>query len=185
MSKKILIVEDSQDTRTQLANVLLSEKYEVIEAHDGEDGLSKLKSNPDVNLIISDFYMPSMNGLDMCQKIKNEVEFQKIPLMMLTTESSDELRSRGKDVGVLAWIVKPFCASGILNAINLVLTGKIRLNEKGLSLFQDPEMEKNKGQSPIEDRLLQLEKENRLLKEKLQAAGLKEKLNEVQIKKIG
>ncbi|MBF0441495.1 MAG: response regulator [Oligoflexales bacterium] len=180
MPKKILVVEDSQDTRRQLAKVLVSENYEVVEACDGEDGLSKLKGNSDVSLIISDLYMPLMNGLEMCQKIKTDAELRKIPILMLTTESSDELKARGKSVGVLAWIVKPFSARGIVNAVNLIATTKIKAGEKELPVFLDPEIAKNQSESGgTEDKVLQLERENRLLKEKLQASFLKEKVKKI------
>lgn len=114
---KILIVDDSETQRFQLKKELEKASHLTIEACDGADGLSKLKENPDVQLIVCDVNMPVMDGLTMCSKISEMAGFQGIPVFMLTTEASAELRDRAKKVGVRAWITKPFNPEKLLAAV--------------------------------------------------------------------
>ena len=90
---KILIVDDSETLRIQLKETLEKEDYTVIEGIHGKDGLDKARENPDIKLIITDFNMPHMNGVDMVAKIKEIPELAKIPVFMLTTEATPELKT--------------------------------------------------------------------------------------------
>lgn len=105
---KILIVDDSETLRVQLKNLLSSKGHTVVEGADGVRGLEMVKKNPDVSLIICDLNMPNMDGVTMCLKISEDATLNKIPIFMLTTEASNELKEKGKKAGVRAWINKPF-----------------------------------------------------------------------------
>ncbi len=114
---KILVVDDSSTVRNEVSGFLSSNGLEVITANDGKDGISKLKSNPDIKLILSDVNMPIMDGLTMAEKIRSELGNSSVNIIMLTTESSDAMKNRGKAAGVKGWIVKPFNGPGALPGI--------------------------------------------------------------------
>ena len=118
---KILIVDDSETLRLELKTFLESLGHSVVEAESGPDGLEKIGQNTDVNLLISDFNMPGMDGISMCKKIKDDPQFAKLPIFMLTTESTPELKSVGKEAGVMAWIVKPFSTTKLKTVLDKIL----------------------------------------------------------------
>ena len=106
--EKILIVDDSETIRSQLRTLLEEEGYQIIEAEDGTIGLELASSNEDIQLIICDFNMPEMDGITMTKKVKEIKHFKDLPIFMLTTESTVELKKLGKEAGIMAWIVKPY-----------------------------------------------------------------------------
>lgn len=108
MTKKVLIVDDSRTIRQQVNFTLTKGGFQVVEAEDGKDGIDKLKSNPDVAMIISDVNMPNMGGLEMVEAIQNDAGVTHPPIVMLTTEGSGDLVDRAKKAGAKGWIVKPF-----------------------------------------------------------------------------
>lgn len=115
---KILIVDDSETLRVQLKNLLSSKGHTVVEGEDGVRGLDTLKKNTDVGLIICDLNMPNMDGVTMCIKISEDPALNKIPIFMLTTEASNELKEKGKKAGVRAWINKPFDEAKLIAVID-------------------------------------------------------------------
>lgn len=116
MAKKILIVDDSKTIRQQVSFTLTKGGYEVVEAEDGNDGLAKLKGNPDVAMIISDVNMPNMDGLQMVEKMKENGSI--VPVVMLTTEGAAELIERAKAAGAKGWLVKPFKPEQLVAAVS-------------------------------------------------------------------
>jgi two-component system chemotaxis response regulator CheY len=87
---------------------------DVITAVDGKDGLAKLKADPNIKLVVCDVNMPNMDGLTMVEKIRGELGNKSVHLIMLTTESSPNMKERGKAAGVKGWIVKPFKGPAVL-----------------------------------------------------------------------
>lgn len=120
---KILIVDDSETIRIQLKTDLTSNgsNYDVIEAHDCLNGLEVLNDNKDVNLIICDVNMPEMDGLSMCEEVHKDESLNSIPIIMLTTQCSDEMKARGKENGDIAWITKPHKPKMLLGGIKKIL----------------------------------------------------------------
>lgn len=118
---KILIVDDSESQRFQLKQDLAGAGYEVIEGCDGNDGFEKLQQNPDVALLIADVNMPGLDGISMCSKIHQTGKFVGLPIFMLTTEASPELKQSAKQFGVRAWITKPFVAAKLIEAAGKVI----------------------------------------------------------------
>ena len=118
---KVLIVDDSQMFREELRSILESAGYSVVEACDGFDGLQKAKANDDVDMILCDFNMPEMNGIQMVPLVKEMPAYENTPVFFLSTESSPELKVHAKEVGVTAWIIKPFIAEKLLECIEKVL----------------------------------------------------------------
>jgi len=107
MAKTIMIVDDSASTRQLASIVLRHEGYELIEACDGIDALSKLEGRK-VHLIISDVNMPNMDGITFVKAVRNLPEHRFAPIVMLTTGFLKATREQAREAGVKAWMVKPF-----------------------------------------------------------------------------
>ncbi|MCZ8072830.1 two-component system response regulator [Paucibacter aquatile] len=110
----VLVVDDSNTMREIVAGYLSQNGFQVAVATDGRDGLLQLRSDPGIKLIVSDVNMPNMDGLTMAEKIRKELGNKDVRIIMLTTEDNPAMRSRGKDVGVTGWIVKPFRGDAVL-----------------------------------------------------------------------
>ena len=118
---KILIVDDSAMLRDMLIYALNEGGYEdVIDAVNGVEGLKKAKQEQ-FDLVISDVNMPEMNGLDMIKEIRKLPNYTKVPILVLTTERSEEMKQKGKQAGATGWIVKPFVPNQLLKIVNIVL----------------------------------------------------------------
>jgi two-component system, chemotaxis family, chemotaxis protein CheY len=120
---QILVVDDSAAIRNEVASFLKSNGFNVESAVDGKDGLSKLKADSGIKLVISDVNMPNMDGLTMAEKIRSELGNQTVNIIMLTTENDPNMKNRGKAAGVKGWIVKPFNGSNALGAIQKLVAG--------------------------------------------------------------
>ena len=116
MSKIILIVDDSRTIRQQVGFTLTKEGYTVVEAADGQEGLTKLKEN-EVSMIISDVNMPNMDGLEMVEQIRKIEAYKVVLIIMLTTESSGDKVERAKKAGASGWLVKPFNPEQLVGAV--------------------------------------------------------------------
>lgn len=120
MGKSILIVDDSMTLRQTLAIALRSGGYEVTEAVDGKDALSKLDGRK-FNLIISDVNMPNLDGISFVKQAKTLPAYRFTPILMLTTEGDEKKKQEGKAAGVKAWIVKPFQPPTLLDAVSKLI----------------------------------------------------------------
>jgi two-component system, chemotaxis family, chemotaxis protein CheY len=117
MAKTILIVDDSSSLRTVVKLALTRAGYEVLEAADGLEGLSRLDQGARVNLIVSDVNMPRMDGIAFLRKLKEHARHKFTPVIMLTTEGQDTKKEEGRAAGAKAWIVKPFNPPQLLDAV--------------------------------------------------------------------
>lgn len=120
---QILVVDDSAAIRNEVAAFLKTNNFSVETAVDGKDGLSKLKNDSAIKLVISDVNMPNMDGLTMAEKVRSELGNQTVNIIMLTTENDPNMKNRGKAAGVKGWIVKPFNGSSALGAIQKLVAG--------------------------------------------------------------
>ena len=116
MSKTILVVDDSASLRQVVNLALASAGYDVIEAVDGVDALTKLDGRK-VHLIISDVNMPNMDGITLVREIKQRADYKFTPIIMLTTESQEDKKAQGQAAGARAWVVKPFQPAPMLAAV--------------------------------------------------------------------
>lgn len=119
---KIMAVDDSPTMRRIIINTLKRAGYEdVIEASDGKDALAKMAVEKP-NFIITDWNMPEMDGLTFVTKIREAVEFQNIPILMVTTRSVKEDIVEAMKAGVTSYIVKPFTPATLKSKIEQVLS---------------------------------------------------------------
>jgi two-component system chemotaxis response regulator CheY len=118
--KKILTVDDSASMRAMVVFTLRGEGYEVAEAVNGKEGLDKAKAD-NFDLIISDVNMPIMNGIEFVTNVRKEEKYRFTPILMLTTESGNDLKQQGKSAGATGWIVKPFDPQKLIAVVKKVL----------------------------------------------------------------
>ncbi len=123
MAKTILIVDDSASLRRVVQIALTGAGYEVIEASDGKDALAKISklAGKKLHLIISDVNMPNMNGIEFVTEVKKDPSYKFTPVIMLTTESEDAAKQKGREAGAKAWIVKPFNQTQMINAVSKLI----------------------------------------------------------------
>lgn len=119
---KILIVEDSSTTRSLIRAVIedLGDDYDAYEAETGFEAL-KLLPSESFNLIITDINMPDINGLELISFVKNNDAYKHIPMIIVSTERSEEDRKRGMSLGADAYVSKPFKAEELQEEIKRVL----------------------------------------------------------------
>ena len=132
---KILIVEDNEDLRKYLIQ-LLQKYYMVLFAENGKRGLDVLKTQ-NIDLIVSDVMMPEMDGFEFCQTIKSQIETSHIPVILLTALSSVENTTTGLDKGADAYISKPFDDKVLLSQINNLITQRKKLKKNYAQRFID------------------------------------------------
>ena len=103
----ILAVDDSASMRQMVGHVLRTAGFRVIEASDGAEALEVAKRER-VDAVITDQNMPEMDGLTLVRRLRAIDEYATTPILLLTTESSTEIKQRGREAGATGWIVKPF-----------------------------------------------------------------------------
>lgn len=119
MTLRVLAVDDSRTIRNLLSAALMQAGFDVRLAENGEDGLQKLQeSRPDV--IITDINMPRLDGFGFIEAVRGSSSHRNLPILVLTTESAPELKSRAREAGATGWIVKPFDEVKLVAAIERV-----------------------------------------------------------------
>jgi two-component system chemotaxis response regulator CheY len=119
--KKVLVVDDSPTVRQQVSTALKQAGFEVVEACDGADGVSKVEADPMIGMAILDVNMPRMNGLEMLENVKGGGKNPNLHVIMLTSEGQQSLIERAKKAGAKGWIVKPFKAELLVAAVKKLL----------------------------------------------------------------
>jgi len=123
----LLIVEDNSDVRKYITEIL-GDCYKIVEASNGEDGLSKsFEQIPD--LIISDVMMPKMDGFQLCGKLKTDSRTSHIPVILLTAKATLNDKIEGLETGADDYIMKPFEASELKARIKNLLEQRKRIHE--------------------------------------------------------
>jgi two-component system chemotaxis response regulator CheY len=120
MAKTILAVDDSGSLRQMVAFSLKAAGYDVVQAVDGQDGLNKAKEKT-VDLVLTDQNMPIMDGLTLIKNLRELGSYHKVPILMLTTECSDEMKAKGKAAGANGWLVKPFDPKRLIEVVQKVI----------------------------------------------------------------
>ncbi len=120
MIRTILAVDDSATIRQMVAFTLKGAGYEVLEASDGQDGLEKAKGRQ-VSLVLTDQNMPRMDGLTMIRSLRGMPEYRSVPILVLTTESGQDMKARGKAAGATGWLVKPFDPRRLVDVVKKII----------------------------------------------------------------
>jgi two-component system, chemotaxis family, chemotaxis protein CheY len=120
MAKSIMIIDDSASLRQVVSIALKGAGYDVTEACDGKDALSKLQGQK-MHLIISDVNMPNMDGITFVAEAKKLPAYKFTPIIMLTTEAGEAKKQAGQAAGAKAWVVKPFQPAQMLAAVSKLI----------------------------------------------------------------
>lgn len=117
---KILTVDDSNSIRRMVAMTLRSAGHEVEEAFDGVDGYTKATSQS-FDALLVDVNMPNMDGITMIKRLRAVANYAHTPMLVLTTESSQERKMEGREAGATGWMVKPFDPETLLVTLKRIL----------------------------------------------------------------
>jgi two-component system, chemotaxis family, chemotaxis protein CheY len=120
MSMTIMTVDDSTSVRQMISFTLVDAGYKVLEAVDGTDAMNKLGNNL-VDMMITDLNMPKMDGIELIKSVRKMSQYKFIPIIMLTTESENSKKQKGKEAGATGWIVKPFKPDQLIAVVKKVL----------------------------------------------------------------
>jgi two-component system, chemotaxis family, chemotaxis protein CheY len=121
MSARILIVEDSPTMRRLIRSALEDGGYRVAESEDALQALAVVQEvAPD--LVITDVNMPDVDGISMVSQMRTFPAFRSVPILVLTTESSEEAKERGRAAGATGWITKPFDPAQLREVVGEVLS---------------------------------------------------------------
>ena len=120
MSSMILAVDDSASMRQMVNFTLTGAGYRVVQAADGVEALEYARANA-VDLVLTDVNMPRMDGIALVRELRALPTYRYVPMLVLTTESSQQKKLQGKEAGATGWIVKPFNPDQLLATIARVL----------------------------------------------------------------
>lgn len=126
MAKKVIIVDDSRaviaTAELALEEIINSGIIEFKSYLNPMELLGALQTgNENFDLLISDVNMPQLNGLDLSRSIKADDRYKNKPIIILTTESSSDLKMQGKEIGVTGWMVKPFSDEKLVKSLKMIL----------------------------------------------------------------
>lgn len=116
----ILIVDDSLTMRQMVNFTLSSAGHAVTEAGDTEEAIAAARGKR-FDLVISDVNMPGRSGIELVAELRTLAEYKFVPIILLTTESQPEMKSKGRAAGATGWIVKPFDPEALLGVLRKVL----------------------------------------------------------------
>ena len=122
---RILVVEDDPAAAKDIQSLLVDSGYEVVIAGTGGEGLETAKSHTDFSLVISDYHMPNMDGLAMCEALRRLDQYREVPMFMISSELNPRTKARGNKIGILTWIAKPYNPDDVLAIIVKALARKV------------------------------------------------------------
>jgi len=116
----ILAVDDSASMRQMVSFTLKSAGFQVTEAVDGQDAFDKANGR-NFDLVLTDQNMPKLDGIGLTKKLREHPQFKGTPILILTTESSDQMKQAGRAAGATGWLVKPFDPAKLIEVIRKVI----------------------------------------------------------------
>jgi two-component system, chemotaxis family, chemotaxis protein CheY len=121
MKKRIIVVEDFNTSRQIIKKTLEGMGYQVDEAADGREAL-KYFDGSSIDLVITDYNMPFMDGASLVGYIRSKEEYKYIPILMLSTETNAEKMQKAREAKITGWIKKPFEITDFKNQIKRLLS---------------------------------------------------------------
>lgn len=129
MPMTVLVVDDNRDLCIFLSEALRNEGYNVVMATDGSEALNELEKN-NVGIVVSDVLMPGIDGIELCRRIKTDMRYSHIPVLLLTAKSSDEAKLQGLECGADDYLTKPFNFDILRLRINKFIELRKEKNER-------------------------------------------------------
>jgi CheY-like chemotaxis protein len=121
---RVLVADDDPDMRTLIATVLRPETYEVVLCGDAESALVRANDKKPYDIIICDFMLPGMSGLELIQRLRSNRMTAKVPILMISAHTNYGMDDRAKAAGANHFLNKPFTLSQLRSALNSLLPGK-------------------------------------------------------------
>lgn len=118
--KRVLAVDDSVTIRQMLAAILTEAGFDVTVAADGTEALDRASAHQ-FELVLTDVNMPGIDGISLVRALRAFEAYRYVPIIVITTESSPEFRTLGRDAGATGWIVKPFNPARLVETVRRVL----------------------------------------------------------------
>src|ERR1700733_14760458 len=115
-----LVIDDSRAVRMIIGQILREMRMEVIEAGNGLEALEQLRKHPDVELVLVDWNMPEMNGLDFIRAVRNQRVYDAVRIMMVTTKNESSQIARALEAGANEYVMKPFSRDVLVAKLNLL-----------------------------------------------------------------
>jgi two-component system chemotaxis response regulator CheY len=119
MNKTIMIVDDFKTNTVVIKHALHSKGFDILEANDGEEAL-KYFDGRQIDLMVTDFKMPGMTGAELTKAVKSKVEYTNMPVLILSSEKSDQCKTDAREAGAYGWLNKPFDLERFLKIINSI-----------------------------------------------------------------
>jgi two-component system, chemotaxis family, chemotaxis protein CheY len=120
--KPILIVDDSTTMLSSLSSILSKAGLSYATAPDGETAISKVNAGLAPSLVITDYHMPGMHGVELISRLRRLSPTRFIPMLVLTTDSQQDKRAAAKAAGATGWLVKPVDPAALLQVVRQVVT---------------------------------------------------------------
>jgi two-component system chemotaxis response regulator CheY len=115
-----LVIDDSRAVRMLVGNILRAQGFQVCDAGHGREGLEKLQQNPAIGLVLVDWNMPVMDGLEFIQAVRRERAWDAVQIVMVTTETEIEQVQRAMAAGANEYVMKPFTPEVLIAKISLL-----------------------------------------------------------------
>lgn len=115
-----LVIDDSRAVRLLVGNILRDQGYFVYDAGHGQEGLEKLRENPEIGLILVDWNMPVMDGLEFIQTVRRDRVWDSVRIVMVTTETESEQVQRAINAGANEYVMKPFAPEVLVAKLSLL-----------------------------------------------------------------
>ena len=148
---KLLVVEDNIEL-LMLMNQLLSTKYHVETATNGKEAMEIIQKE-ELDIIISDVMMPVMDGLELTKKLKDDPNYQHLPIILLTAKTQEEDRAEALQIGADSYVTKPFKLSDLELRINNIVENRQRVKEEFISKIGEPQPHPHPDIEPTADDL--------------------------------
>lgn len=117
---RTLVIDDSRTIRTIIGKILKEIGMEVIEAGNGKQALEQMKLHPGVELILVDWNMPEMNGLDFIKAIRAQKMYDRVRILMVTSETESDQVAKALKAGANEYLMKPFSREILIAKLDLL-----------------------------------------------------------------
>lgn len=117
---RALVIDDSRAVRAFIRPILQGLNFEIVEAGDGRDGLEKLNEFPDTDLVLVDWNMPVMDGLEFIRAVRADANFDSVRIVMVTTETESDQMNRAMAAGANEYVMKPFTGDVLVAKLSML-----------------------------------------------------------------
>lgn len=118
--KRLVVVEDSDSVREAVVFALEKSGFEVLAATNGREA-TVILDGAKVDLLLTDYHMPEMNGLELIRWVRGKEQYKRLPVVVLTTENQRDLIMEAKNAGATGWICKPFAVERLIKTIRQII----------------------------------------------------------------